>query len=149
MTNYAEVPVEEAALTGMAVAVHAAIKPEATSVVDQQGEYNWDYLNKRSNQLANYMRGLGLGVNDSVALLCSNRVEFVEVVMASFRSGVRVTPINWHLTGEEIAYIVDNCDARILFADGQFAFKASEVAGMFDGATRYLSIGEEIKNQPV
>jgi long-chain acyl-CoA synthetase len=145
MTNYAEVPVEEAALTGMAVAVHAAIKPEATSVVDQQGEYNWDYLNKRSNQLANYMRGLGLGVNDSVALLCSNRVEFVEVVMASFRSGVRVTPINWHLTGEEIAYIVDNCDARILFADGQFAFKASEVAGMFDGATRYLSIGEEIK----
>ena len=144
MTNYAEVPVEEAALTGMAVAVHAAIKPEATSVVDDQGVYSWDYLNKQSNRLAGYMRGLGLGVNDSVALLCSNRVEFVEVIMASFRSGIRVTPINWHLTGEEIAYIVDNCDAKILFAEGQFASKALEVVGMLDRGASYISIGEEM-----
>ena len=145
MIDYADVLIEEAALTGMAVAVHAAKKPDETSVVDSLGSYNWDYLNKRSNQLANYMRGLGLGVDDSVALLCSNRVEFVEVMMAAFRSGIRVTPINWHLAGEEVSYIVNNCDAKILFADGQFAVKALEAARLVPEIASYLSIGDEIE----
>ena len=65
--NYAEIPVETAALTGMAVAVHAACKPELPAIIDRTGEYSWDYLNKRSNQLANYIRRLGLGTDDSVA----------------------------------------------------------------------------------
>jgi long-chain acyl-CoA synthetase len=145
MIDYANVTVEQAALTGMAVAVHAANKPDEIAVVDSQDSYHWDYLNKRSNQLANYMRELGLGIDDSVALLCSNRVEFVEVMMASFRSGIRVTPINWHLTGEEISYIVENCDAKILFADGQFAVKAAEAAAMVPELFSYLFIGDEIE----
>ena len=142
--NYAEIPVETAALTGMAVAVHAACKPELPAIIDRTGQYSWDYLNKRSNQLANYMRRLGLGSDDSVALMCSNRVEFVEVMMAAFRSGIRVTPINWHLTGEEIGYIVDNCDAKIFFAEGQMAHKTVEAVGMSSQLVSRLSIDGDI-----
>ncbi len=145
MTNYAHVPVEEAAVTGMAVAVHAANKPHDTSVIDSLGAYSWEYLNQRSNQLARCMRELGLCEDDSVALLCGNRVEFIEVMMAAFRSGIRVTPINWHLTAEEIAYIVDNCDAKILFAEGQFGSKVAEATGMLKKIERYLSIGDDIE----
>ena len=28
-----------------------------------------------------------------------------------------MTPINWHLTPEEVAYIVDNCEAKVLIAE--------------------------------
>ncbi|HEX4181679.1 MAG TPA: AMP-binding protein, partial [Caulobacteraceae bacterium] len=41
--------------------------------------------------------------------------------------GFRLTPVNWHLRPDEIAYVVDNCDARALFAD-------TRVAGMVEAA---------------
>ena len=40
---------------------------------------------------------------------------------ATRRAGLRITAINWHLTGEEAAYIVDDCDAKAFFADARFA----------------------------
>ena len=33
---------------------------------------------------------------------------------------MRVTPINWHLTPEEVVYIVKNCEARVLVCDAIF-----------------------------
>lgn len=65
-------------------------------------------------------------------------------MMAAFRSGIRVTPINWHLTGEEIGYIVDNCDAEIFLAEGQMAHKAVEAAGMAPQVVSLLSIDGDI-----
>ena len=76
MTDYATVSVEEAALTGMASAVHAAVKPGTMAVTDQHGKVlTWSELNGTANQLANYFLSLGIGADDGVALLCGNRVE--------------------------------------------------------------------------
>ena len=67
--------------------------------------------------------GAGAGVvpGDAVALMVSNRPEFAEVVAATQRAGLRVTPINWHLTADEAAYIVGDCQARVFVADARFA----------------------------
>ena len=117
--DYAHVLLGDAATSGMAVAVHAATKPEENAVVDRNGSHSWLELNNRVNQVARLIRSAGLGNNpeDSIALLCSNRVEFVEIFIAAFRVGVRITPINWHLSAEEMGYILDNCDAQLFFAD--------------------------------
>ncbi len=144
--NYHEVGVEEAALSGMSVAVHAARKPDAIAVVDEYHSFTWDYLNNRANQLAHAMRDHGLVADDGIALLCSNRVEFVEVMMAAIRTGIRVTPINWHLTAEEIGYIVDNCDAKIFFSENKFAVKARQAATMAPQLANRVAIGGEIED---
>ena len=145
MTNYATMPVEEAALVGMAAAVHAASKPEVIAVRDEQGgELTWAELNEQANRLARYFRSMGLGRDDGVALLCSNRVEFIVVFMAALRCGVRVTPINWRLTAEEIGYILDNCDAQTFLADGLFAGSAIEAAAMSGKLRAHLSLGAGI-----
>lgn len=145
MTNYAEITVEEAALTGMAIAAHAANKPDGIAVIDQQQQrLNWYEFNAKANQLAHYFRDLGLGPNDGVAMLCGNRVEFPLVFMAAMRMGVRVTPINWHLTAPEIAYIVDNCDAQVFIAEQRFMDKAIEAAAAGNRLQSLLSVGGDI-----
>jgi long-chain acyl-CoA synthetase len=53
-----------------------------------------------------------------VALVCGNRAEFAEVLYGCQRGGFRLTPVNWHLTADEVAYIVDDCEAKVLVADG-------------------------------
>ena len=56
---------------------------------------------------------VGVVAGDAVALLCSNRPEFIAVRFACHRMGIRLTPVNWHLAPEEAAYIIDNCDTLL------------------------------------
>lgn len=100
-------------------AVFARECPDGLAVVGVQGSRSFADLHRRSNQLAHALRTKGLAAGDAVALLCSNRVEFIEVFLASMRCGLRLTPINTHLTPSEVAYIVGDCQARVLVVEAQ------------------------------
>src|SRR6185503_632458 len=72
-----------------------------------------------------------------VALMCGNRPEFAEVLYACQRAGLRYTPVNWHLTAEEAAYIVADCEAKALVSEASFAPIAIAAAA---GAARPLAL---------
>ena len=131
----------EAATVGMTVAVWADIKPNAAFIHDPDGTtHSWGKVNAQANRIVRLLRSHGLKPGDAVALVCSNRAEFVEVLAASQRAGWRITPVNWHLTADEIAYIVNDCEAKAGFFDVRVA--ASEAAAaQCPGLQVRLSIG--------
>ena len=131
----------EAAGCGMGLAITARTAPERMAIEDARGRHSFDSLNARANQLARVFRRRGLEAGDAVALLCSNRVEYVETYAAVLRSGMRITPINWHLTGDEVGYIVDDCEARAFIADARFAEAAHAAAKAAPRATERLAVG--------
>jgi long-chain acyl-CoA synthetase len=106
-----------AARAGMGVAYAAARRPEHPAVVAPSGSRTFDELNGNANRLVRALRRRGFAPGDSVAILCSNRAEFVETWAACTRAGFRLTTVNWHLTPDEAAYIVDDCRARAFVAD--------------------------------
>ena len=108
---------EAAAQTGMMLAYHAHHAPDRLAVASNMGERSFFELNARVNQLARVLRASGLQPDDGVAMLLVNRPEFLEVFFACQRAGFRVTPINWHLTGDNASYIVGNCEAKAFIAD--------------------------------
>ncbi|MCU1352731.1 MAG: AMP-dependent synthetase and ligase, partial [Acidimicrobiales bacterium] len=55
------------------------------------------------------------------AVLLDNRPAWFEAVWAGLRSGLYVTPINWHLTAEEAAFIATDCGAEALVAGAALA----------------------------
>ncbi|HEX5378587.1 MAG TPA: AMP-binding protein [Phenylobacterium sp.] len=113
-----EARLNEAIAVGMAPALWARLQPEKVAVHEISGRTRtFGEMNANANRIARLLRAHGLQAGDSIALLCSNRVEFPDVLFAALRAGLRMTPVNWHLTPDEIAYIVDNCDAKALFAD--------------------------------
>jgi long-chain acyl-CoA synthetase len=112
----------EAAQVGMQLAVFADVYGDKTFIEDPSGRpHSYREVNANANRIARLLRGAGLSKGDAVALVCSNRAEFVEVLAATRRSGLRITPVNWHLTAEEIAYIVNDCEAKALFAEQRIA----------------------------
>src|SRR3954470_12561620 len=116
-----------AAETGMTTAVWAGLKPDATFIHDPDGKaHSWGKVNAQANRIVRLLRQHGLGAGDAVALVCSNRAEFVEVLAACQRGGWRITPVNWHLTADEIAYIINDCEAKAVFCEARVA--ASEAA---------------------
>ncbi|HYE51001.1 MAG TPA: AMP-binding protein [Azospirillaceae bacterium] len=121
--------IEALARTGMLSSLYAGRDPDGTAVIAGAERRSFRELHLNANRLADALRRRGLRPGDSVALLLGNQPEFIEAHMAAMRSGLRVTPINWHLTGGEVAYIVQDCDARALIADAAFAGAALEAGG--------------------
>jgi len=91
---------EEAAASGMVLALHAQLAPQRMAVASAAGTRSFGELIARANQLVRALRARGVAPGAGVALLCSNRPEFVETMAACQRGGYRITPINWHLTGQ-------------------------------------------------
>ena len=109
-----------AAQQGMTASVWAEIKPDAIAIHDPHQVRTFGEINANANRIVRALRHHGLVAGDGVALLCSNRAEFVEVLLAALRGGFRFTPVNWHLTADEVEYIINDCEAKALIAETQF-----------------------------
>jgi len=144
MTDVSTDPRLEYAGRGMLLAWWAQQLPDRPALIGPHGNRTYAELNAKTNQLARALRARGLAAGDSVALLSGNRPEFSEVVFATQRAGLRLTPVNWHLTGDEAGYVVDNCEAKALIADAQHGEAASEAAAAASRATVRLAVGGEI-----
>ena len=123
-----------------------ASDPDRPAIVMSPGGAVVTYreLEERSCRVANLLRSLGLGVGDHVAVLLENRPEVFEVVWAALRSGLYVTPINWHLSADEAAYIVSDCGASVLFASAGLREVVDALSGV-EGALRVrMAVGGSI-----
>ena len=134
-----------AAATGTVVSLHAARRPNQPAVVSPHGSRTYAELDAGANRLARALQASGLAPGDAVALVCRNRPEFAEVHQAAARSGLRLTPVNWHLTGAEMAYIVADCDAKAIVADALFADAVTEAVAGNETLLVKLAVGGPIE----
>lgn len=130
-----------ALVRGMGLALWAELLPRVAAVRAGAEVRTFAELNARANQLTRALRARGLAAGDGVALLCSNRCEFAEVYAATRRAGFRLTPVNWHLGADEVAYVVRDSDARALIAEARFESSAARAAPHSPEATVRLACG--------
>ena len=126
----------------------ARATPSAPAVISSTGTVSFSELNGRANQLARALRRGGLQAGDAVAVLCGNQVEFAETAFATTRAGFRLTPINRYLTGAEVAYILQDCDAKALVADGSLAQVAMDALAGAPGCRIRLLVGSDAGADP-
>ena len=94
-------------------AVAASAPDRPAIVMASSGEVvTYRELDERSARLAHLWHERGLRRGDHVAILLENSPRWFDAVWAAFRSGLYFTPVNWHLTAPEVAYIVQDCGAR-------------------------------------
>ena len=74
---------------------------------------SYQTLEASANQGAHLFRALGLERGDHIAILLENHERFFQICWAAQRSGLHYTAISWRLQAEEVAYIVNNCGARV------------------------------------
>jgi long-chain acyl-CoA synthetase len=90
--------------------------PQDLALVEDDGtEITFGELLVRSNRLVHGLRSLGLKQGDCIATVLENEAAVYETFMAAAQAGMYVTPINKGLAPPEIAYIVENCEAKAVF----------------------------------
>ena len=135
---------DAAAQVGMTGAIWAAVQGERTAIYDPDGTtHSFTKINATANKLVRLFRARGLKAGDSLALICSNRAEFIEVLSATRRSGMRFTPVNWHLTADEIGYIIRDCEAKVVVGEARVSTAAAATAECPD-VTLKLAVGGAI-----
>jgi fatty-acyl-CoA synthase len=106
----------------------------------QSGEtLSFAELDRLSNQGAHAFRSLSVRMGENVALLFENRLDFVALCWAAQRSGLFYTAISHHLTPGEIAYIVQDCEAKVAIVSDAFADLVPALRSACPGAKIFIS----------
>jgi long-chain acyl-CoA synthetase len=110
----------------------ADVPPGKSAVImaDGSGRVTYGELEARSRQVARLLASLGVRVGDHVAIMVANRPEYFEIAWGAQRAGTYWTPVNWHLTADEAAYIVADCGASVVFASPETAAAAARLPGV-------------------
>ncbi|MEM1230491.1 MAG: acyl-CoA synthetase [Pseudomonadota bacterium] len=95
--------------------VTAAATPDkvAYTMAASGEQVTFAQLEAAANQGAALFRSLGLKRGDHIALLLENHPQFLKLCWAAQRAGLYYTAISWRLQADEVAYIVNNCGARV------------------------------------
>jgi long-chain acyl-CoA synthetase len=73
-------------------------------------------VESRGARLAGGLRALGLDEGDVLAVLLHNQAEYADAIWASRIGGTYYCPINWHLTAEEVDFLLRDSGAKALLA---------------------------------
>jgi len=86
-------------------------------------EDTWTYYETRDHaaRFAGTLREAGIRRGDRVAVICTNRIEFLEVVLGCGWLGAVAVPINVASRGPQLQHILSNCGARLLVMEPAFA----------------------------
>ncbi len=90
-------------------------RPQEVAVRDSDQALSWAQLDDFLNRFANGLHGLDLGAERRVAVFAENAVETALANLGGLVAGASVAPVNFHLNAEEVAYILRDSGARVLF----------------------------------
>src|SRR5262249_20801509 len=113
--------------------------PQGLALDDGTRRRSWAELADRTTRLANSLRDQNRPrPGQHLACLLDNRAEGIEIVVGAMLAGAWITPVNWHLTADEIAYVARDSSARLLFVDDAHAAVAAAVDA------RLVRVGAEL-----
>ncbi|KQX78545.1 long-chain fatty acid--CoA ligase [Streptomyces sp. Root1310] len=119
---------------------HLAQRPDAVAVTQEDRRLTVRTLHDRVNRLAAGLTELGIGRGDVVGLLLHNRPEFLELVYAVNRVGAVFLPLNYRLSEDEWAYILDHSRARAVVTEPEFLRAADRIAERPTGPERLILV---------
>ena len=114
---------------GDAIRRSAARRPEKDALIF--GERRWSYaeLDAGANRVAHALLERGLKKGDRVAAYGMNSDAYVLLWLGCVRAGMIHVPVNFHLVGEELLYILNQSGSKALFYDPGFEQNVEEVRG--------------------
>ncbi len=124
--------------------VHARSQADKPAIImaDSGESVSYAQLDRRSNRIAHLFRAHGLGHGDTIAICMDNRARFYDVVWAAQRAGLIYVAISCRLTAPEIAYILEDSGAKMLFASDYLGDRLSELADFGPPLDRFITGGE-------
>jgi len=99
---------------GLVLEYQASRRPEHPAIIFSDRVYSYDEINREANRYANYFAGQGFEKDDVVALMMTNKPEFIFVMTGLSKLGVSVALINYELRGAVLAQGINIVAAKAI-----------------------------------
>ena len=112
----------------LAAAENARLTPDRMALADEHETLTWRQLDSRLNRATNAMIAGPARAGSRVAVFAPNSVEGALAYLAALHAGVSSVPVNFHLTADEVAYILKDSGSTVLFVGPETAAVGLEAA---------------------
>lgn len=110
-----------------AIAHHARLQGDRIAVVCEDARLSWRDFDRRLNQLANALIGLGCSKGTKICMLMPNGIPAFLLFWASVRAGCVIVPLNPMLDDSSLARLTDASEGALFFADTETYEKADRI----------------------
>src|SRR4051794_1778951 len=93
---------------------HRRRYPTGLAVIDGPTRYTWPQFDGRVNQAARLLAHHGAGRGDRALWLAQGAAPFLELMIGCARLGAMICPVNWRQSGEELAFVIDDFDPKVI-----------------------------------
>src|SRR5688500_3157606 len=126
----------------MYAAEHAKARPDDPAIVmATSGEtLTFAQYEAAANRMAQFYRDLGLQRADHVAFFMENNPRMLECEGGAERTGLYYTCINSYLALDEAAYIVNDCEARVVVSSAALRGVAQQLPALCPNVQRWLMV---------
>jgi len=118
-----------------------SICPERDGMVFEGKRWTYSQINDRTNQLANALGKKGLGKEDRIGMLHVNCNQYIETYFASAKLGAIFVPLNFRAKADELAYMINHAEIRILFAGERYRDLVNSIRPQLSTVKEYVSVG--------
>ncbi|MGC2745759.1 MAG: amino acid adenylation domain-containing protein, partial [Candidatus Angelobacter sp.] len=95
---------------------HVARDPESLAIIHKNGTLTYGELNARANQLAHYLKKMGVGPEVPVGICLERSFEMVIAVLSILKAGAAYVPLDPHYPADRIALILDHSNVPLLLS---------------------------------
>ena len=123
-------------------ALDASFPGDAPALIHADRVTTWRDFGRRSNNLARAFAARGAQPGDKVAFYLRNRPEYCEALAACFKARLVHVNVNYRYLDEELWYILDNSDAKIVVYDADFAGHVEKLRPRLPRVAAWVKVGE-------
>ncbi|CAN5366892.1 fatty acid--CoA ligase [soil metagenome] len=109
---------------------HRDVRPQATALVFEGRTTSFADFDRHTDQVANALLAEGLKAGDRIAYVGKNSDHYFELLFGAAKAGVVLAPIGWRLAPREIAYILGDAEARMVFVGPELIAHVQDVAAL-------------------
>ena len=120
---------------------HARERADVEFAIQGDRRLTYGDAEQAVNRLANALVGAGVQVDDRVAILSKNSIEYVLLYFACSKAGAVLVPLNYRLAPPEWSYIVNDARAKAIFVADEFVQGVESIRGDLATVSRFVSIG--------
>ncbi len=101
---------------GQVLPAAAAQFGDKTALIVDERRFSFAALDNLADRLAGGLAGIGVGPGDRVTIYAANSWEWIVSYYAVPKLGAVLNPINVMLTPDEVAYVANDCGAKVILA---------------------------------
>ncbi|MEO8973791.1 MAG: AMP-binding protein [Ktedonobacteraceae bacterium] len=123
---------------------HALARPNKLALICGERSLTYAELNAHARRVANVLSSLGVQAGDRVAVMAHNSIELLEIAGGLSKLSAVAVLLNYRLREHEVAYIVNDCQAKVAIAGPELVQVVNAARNEFSGDVACIAVGDDV-----